>query len=268
MAQNLSYNGNPTSAINQFKANRAFGQAVDGINNELDLAKKIVPDEAKEKIECVKAVLASMKSDADSAIVIMKRVIDLVSENPIGKVMMKFNEVGFEALFRMLSVDAKVQSIRQVFDVFENFALTSQKAFRNLPVFNVNIYQQGPFTFAIKKTLESNVQLNQDQSRALLDALTNIGRQIVAAYDFFLQNLIPGSDAIEGFMKDLKAEVSDRKPQDIFDQLEIGVEGQDIEGMEIVLSDANFPLKGAARDNRNGWARWTGLGPKSITSYQ
>src|SRR5579863_4210097 len=98
MGDGNAYNGNPNSAIQQYKTNKSRGLTIDKINSGLDLGKKVVPKYAK-PINYAEDVLTCMKSNTEASIVIMKHVMDLLSSNPIGKLVMQINKVGFDALF-------------------------------------------------------------------------------------------------------------------------------------------------------------------------
>jgi hypothetical protein len=166
-------------------------------------------------------------------------------------------------------MSAKIKSIDDVLKVFSDFEASTSKAYANLLKFDPHTFMQGPFTFLMKKIYDYNMELDQNQSRALLNMVTDEGKRLVSAYDVLLASLIPGTKAIDSFIDESKKELDEEKHSNNFEFLGIQVSKQRIEAFEIDQEMDNFgSLPGRALNDRNDWARWAGLASKPASAYE
>ncbi len=264
MANNIPYNGNPTTAVNQYSANQRFSDNVDKLNAQLEFAGKLAPDLSKQ-LTFMRDVLTCMKSDTQAAILISKYLIKLASENPIGKAVFSIYDVGFETVFKMLIMNERVDNIRLVLDVFTDFIDSNLKAKNKLLKFNANTFLQGPVTFLLKQCYSANsIKLDPQQTNSLLAQLGNEGRQIVAAHDALLSQLVPGTKSIFDFVDGYK----NPQAKDIIEFIGNGIIDRDMESFQFTLSDTNF--KGTDNwvlSNRNNWANWCDMATKKTEDF-
>jgi hypothetical protein len=260
-----SYNGNAKTAINQYYVNKNFANNVDNINAGIDIAKKITPQLGK-SLKFSKDVLTCLKSDSDAVIVFSKLLFEIVTENPIGKLIFKINEAGFDSVFKMLIQYERIHDLRMVIEVIEDFVINSRKASDNLLIFKKNIYLQGPISFSIKKAFEAGITLDSATTKNMIEDLSRKGKHTLAAHDFLLNNLVSGHKSIYAFLEGLK--VPSPASKTIFEQLGNGIISKDIEFLELFLNQENFyGMVNRVLRNRNEWANWCSHSERDSKSY-
>jgi hypothetical protein len=265
-----NYNGNPTSAINQYNANRQFSRKIDRFVDGIDMAEKVAP-KAQKQLDFAKDVLTAMKSDADAAIIISKALITIAEENPIGKAVFSIYKEPIKAVFNLLLVNQRINNINSVLDVLRDYMINARSARNSLLRYDRGKYSDGPWTFLAKKIAENRgrgLDLDESRARTILADLNVMGTQLVAAHDVLLWELAPAVISVQKFVDFCKKDIYSEENKSMIDKLGDGALSQAITGFELQMNEAGFA--GSDNDvlgNRNNWARWCGMLWKDKSEY-